>query len=86
MAHKFKPGDRVRNVNPTSVYYDRIKDKIGVYQRAWSEMYTLHLPCDVVYPGVADLYDREALAQSEEDLELVPIDENKEVYSTEGEA
>jgi hypothetical protein len=85
MARKFKPGDRVRNVNPTSVYYDRIKDKIGIYQGAWSEMYTLHSPCDVIYPGVADLYDREVLAQSEYDLELVPDEclENKD--STEGE-
>jgi len=70
----FKPGDRVRNVNPTSVYYDRIKDKIGVYQRAWDAGYTLHRPCDVIYPGVSDLYDREALAQSEHDLEVVHPD------------
>jgi hypothetical protein len=74
MARKFKPGDPVRNINPTSVYYPQIKDKVGIYQRAWDERYTLHRPCDVRYPDTSDLYDRDALAQSEYDLELVPIE------------
>jgi hypothetical protein len=70
---KFNRGDPVRNTNDSSVYYDRIKDKIGVYQRAWDERYTLRRACDVRYSGVSDLYGREDIAQSEDDLELVPI-------------
>jgi hypothetical protein len=68
----FKPGDRVRNINPTSAYYNKIKDKIGIYQRAWDERYNLNRSCDVRYPGVGDLYGREDIAQSEYDLEAVP--------------
>jgi hypothetical protein len=40
---KFNRGDLVRNINPSCVYYDRIKDKVGVYQRAWDEP----IRCDV---------------------------------------
>jgi hypothetical protein len=76
----FKPGDRVRNINPTSAYYNKIKDKIGIYQRAWDERYNLNRSCDVRYPGVGDLYGREDIAQSEYDLEAVSIERPKDKF------
>jgi hypothetical protein len=86
----FKHGDRVRNVNPSSRYYCEIKNEIGTFGDYWSEKYrcgdaspfpgvylysSLNNACDVAYPGVRDLYGRDELAQSADDLELVVRDE-----------
>jgi hypothetical protein len=67
----FKHGDRVRNVNPSSRYYNEIKDKIGTFVFYWDKRYTLRNACDVEYPDVTDLYGRPSIAQSADDLELV---------------
>lgn len=84
----FKHGDRVRNINSSSRYYDAIKNEIGTFGGYWSDTYrcgessmlpgaylysTLNNACDVVYPGTCDLYGRQALAQSADDLEHVEV-------------
>jgi hypothetical protein len=71
VEHTFKPGDLVRNINENSVHYPRIKDKIGIFKGYWDECYTLRAACDVSYSSVVDLYGRDNLAQSADDLEPV---------------
>jgi len=66
---EYKSGDVIVNVNPTSPFYQRR----GEFLRYWSDRYTFYRgrACDVVYPGVVDLYGREEIAQCVADLELV---------------
>jgi hypothetical protein len=58
----FKSGDRVINVNPTSLYYQRR----GVFRRYWDDRYYFARGrgCDVEIDGVV-------VAMSVSDLELV---------------
>jgi len=65
----FKNGDKVLNVNPTSLCYNRV----GTFRRYWSDKYYFYRGrgCDVEYPGVKDLYGRVETAQSVADLERV---------------
>jgi transcriptional regulator with XRE-family HTH domain len=65
----FSEGDKLRNINLASHFHGLV----GTFKRYWSDRYYFHRGrgCDVVYPGIVDLYGREETAQCAADLELV---------------